>query len=666
MSKLNLNNLKGKESGVATPSSSKEKAKSSSRLLSLAGAVGLAAAAALTPNEGHAETWNCGNDLDDMTGTTNYNDEAVYAFSGIPGGISTRSVLGSDSLLQVETTSDGISFSETRATLETVEPDLAGEHYSMSGAAWNTDTTTGFEKAVIYAYDGSYVVDNIDSGLASWSLTPLNNTALSWSSIGSITGDTYTTLEDVTPSYDHGIFLDSDGSEVYDTSDEETSGIIDEANNRLGVEKNDDFILVDLSGSTSDQLLATNAMPMQYLPYDISPNGYDTWIYRSGTSLYYCEDTDSGACTDTDGDDVCDDDDLCPTEDATGYDTDGDGCIDDLDGDGSPADEDCDDEDSYSYPGADEYCDGVDNDCDEEIDEDPVDGSTWYPDNDGDGYGNPDGAIQACDQPSGYVDNSSDCDDSDINMVTGCDTVVELSDGLSVEVSQGNAEDSVSFDEETGVLTLLVEGIEYTINVGTSPILASWEEEGVFADLGADARAEIMLGILAGALQTPPPPSAELGDCEDGVQYGPIDTDDQNRWMTVTLIDGGTTKSTVEVEGPRDMATQHLNEGSTIAVADTTYCSEEEVTDTDGDGLSDEDDSCPNEYAETDDGCPEEDDTGIPEDTAHPDQPVPTQPGGCDSASCSFTGVNPGPNAIALAAILAGLVARRRRRDEKK
>ena len=51
---------------------------------------------------------------------------------------------------------------------------------------------------------------------------------------------------------------------------------------------------------------------------------------------------------------------------------------------------DCDDFDGSVYPDADEYCNGIDDDCDGDIDEaGVVDGSTYYEDVDGDGYGDP-------------------------------------------------------------------------------------------------------------------------------------------------------------------------------------------------------------------------------------------------------------------------------------
>ncbi len=44
---------------------------------------------------------------------------------------------------------------------------------------------------------------------------------------------------------------------------------------------------------------------------------------------------------------------------------------------------------------------------------------TWYQDADGDGYGDPDATVVACEQPSGTVDDNSDCDDSDPDVHPG-------------------------------------------------------------------------------------------------------------------------------------------------------------------------------------------------------------------------------------------------------
>ena len=73
--------------------------------------------------------------------------------------------------------------------------------------------------------------------------------------------------------------------------------------------------------------------------------------------------------------------------------------------------DDCDDEDASVYPGAPEYCDGKDNDCDEAIDEDPQDGTTFYPDEDGDGFGDGERPTQLCAGGEGLTTDSQDCDD---------------------------------------------------------------------------------------------------------------------------------------------------------------------------------------------------------------------------------------------------------------
>ena len=93
----------------------------------------------------------------------------------------------------------------------------------------------------------------------------------------------------------------------------------------------------------------------------------------------------------------------------------------DADGDGFYANDsgdlaDCDDEDSSVYPGAAEVCDGLDNDCDDLSDNEPVDGSSGFFDDDGDGVGGEAADELWCELPEGIVDHGGDCDDGDAGL----------------------------------------------------------------------------------------------------------------------------------------------------------------------------------------------------------------------------------------------------------
>ena len=101
----------------------------------------------------------------------------------------------------------------------------------------------------------------------------------------------------------------------------------------------------------------------------------------------------------------------------------------DVDRDGYTTDEgDCDDRDADINPGQLETCDGIDNNCDDLIDNDPIDGTTWYVDADGDGYGDPlSDAIYCAPPGAGFVTDNTDCDDGNSEANP---TEIEVCDGV--------------------------------------------------------------------------------------------------------------------------------------------------------------------------------------------------------------------------------------------
>jgi len=100
--------------------------------------------------------------------------------------------------------------------------------------------------------------------------------------------------------------------------------------------------------------------------------------------------------------------------------------LDDLDGDGVTLLEgDCDDLDATVSPDAEEICDGVDNNCNGTVDNDATEAATWYADEDGDGAGNPERTQVTCDPPEGWVQDASDCDDTNEDRAPGLDEICD-------------------------------------------------------------------------------------------------------------------------------------------------------------------------------------------------------------------------------------------------
>ena len=136
---------------------------------------------------------------------------------------------------------------------------------------------------------------------------------------------------------------------------------------------------------------------------------------------------------------------------------------------------DCDDNDSDTFPGANEICNGEDDNCDGEVDEaTAVDAETWYPDLDGDGYGDSSAGEPACEAPSGFIADGTDCDDSLAEVNPGA---AEICNGLDDDCNHETPEAGMAHfvDDATGTMTDMSTALAGSEG---SPALADLHEDG--------------------------------------------------------------------------------------------------------------------------------------------------------------------------------------------
>ena len=225
--------------------------------------------------------------------------------------------------------------------------------------------------------------------------------------------------------------------EICDELDNDCDGLVDDDDGSVtgrtmwyGDDDGDDY------GDASDSSPAC-VQPSGFVADNTDCDDSDGEIYPGATEICDEVDNDCDGLVDADDGDVTDASTWYADADSDDFGDPDDSVIDCSQPAGYIADDtDCDDSNADVYPGADEYCDGVDEDCDGVVDDAALDTDTWYEDADADGYGADSGAAttQACSQPSGYADNTDDCDDSDpaINPAASeiCDGLDNDCDGL--------------------------------------------------------------------------------------------------------------------------------------------------------------------------------------------------------------------------------------------
>ncbi|HUM47704.1 MAG TPA: MopE-related protein, partial [Chitinophagales bacterium] len=167
---------------------------------------------------------------------------------------------------------------------------------------------------------------------------------------------------------------------------------------------------------------------------------------------------------------------------------------------------DCNDGNSLINPAAIESCNGVDDNCNLTID-DGLALVPFYEDTDNDSFGNADSTMNACAAPSGYVTDSTDCDDTNPEVFPGAPEILpngidDDCDGYIDEISV----DIISPEVDEALLTVFpnpTDGV-FTIYLQLSSeasLEATVKMRNLLGQLIYEGSAKLIKGKLSEALQ---------------------------------------------------------------------------------------------------------------------------------------------------------------------
>ena len=138
--------------------------------------------------------------------------------------------------------------------------------------------------------------------------------------------------------------------------------------------------------------------------------------------------------------------------------------VQDNDSDGFVATNDCDDNNASVFPGASEVCNTLDDDCNGFAD-DGLTFTMYYADTDDDTFGDASNTSSTCNGlPAGYVNDNTDCDDSENTVYPGA---VEICDGLDNDCNGDTDENTASASITPAGIVSLCKGDFITLNANT-------------------------------------------------------------------------------------------------------------------------------------------------------------------------------------------------------